>query len=585
MTHSCQTCRALMILLLGVGVGAGAGVGGAPLRAAPKSLFVQATSVPTGADEYRTRTWFHKVCTDHRTPGSPDFIHNLVLSEIADPQGNLATAALDIIEDYYGCFDNVFIGTANLPHADPYNSGMKDVTFRWDNINLSAQVAAAYDARFGQSFPGQAFHWYISYEANLNYLASDVTLKNAYAAYLLELTNQLTAIRSGAVLWSPAFWTPYGSVPSYSALQSALTDVLSTAPLLSWLHFQDFVGQAASLNCSTSNITYGFGAADGIGYHGLVSAANPGTLASVRVNMEHFVLGDAGTCGAWYIVAGDPVEHAAREAAYEAAGVPIGASWEIRWWYLAQYGPETQACNQPELCDGADNDCDLQVDEGLGPRACDVTNQHGTCTGTETCGGSQGWIGCTALTPAAEACDGVDNNCDGQVDEGCTCTDGDSRPCGSDVGSCELGTQLCGGGVWGSCEGGVTPELEVCGDGVDNDCDGLVDQDCDCASGDTRSCGSSDVGACELGVQTCVNDLWGLCVGAVEPSDEVCGDGVDNDCDGETDQGCAPDPDPGPVGSGCSCRQDQRPGPPLFWLLLALLGIARGRRRNAPRRR
>ncbi len=341
-------------------------------RAVQKSLFVQATSVPTGSDAYITRTWFQKVCTDHRTAGSANYISNLVLSEIADTQGNLMTDALDIIEDYYGCFDNIFVGTRNLDHSDPYVTGMKDSTFRWDNINLSVLVANAYEARFNQLTPAAGYHWYISYEANLNYLASDVTLKNAYAAYLLELSTQLNAIRSGAVLWSPAFWTPYNSVPSHAALQNAISDVLTTAPGITWLHFQDFVGQAASYNCTTTTTSYGFGAADAIGYYGLVSAANPGTVASVRINMEHFILGDIATCGSWYIVAGDPTEHAAREAAYEAAGAPIGASWEIRWWYQAHYGQVGQQCNQVEVCDGVDNDCDLQIDEGCPPPTPDA---------------------------------------------------------------------------------------------------------------------------------------------------------------------------------------------------------------------
>jgi MYXO-CTERM domain-containing protein len=358
MLCACRVCVLAVILTA-------LSVGGAPSGwAAPKSLFVQATSVPTGSDAYITRTWFHKVCTDHRTPGASNYIHNLVLSEIADTQGNLMTDALDIIEDYYGCFDNIFVGTRNLDHADPYVTGMKDSTFRWDNINLSVLVANAYEARFNQLAPASGFHWYISYEANLNYLASDVTLKNAYAAYLLELSNQLNAIRPGEVLWSPAFWTPYSSVPSSAALQNAIHDVLTTAPGITWLHFQDFVGQAASYNCNTTITSYGFGASDAIGYYGLVSAANPGTVASVRINMEHFILGDVSTCGAWYIVAGDPTEHTAREAAYEAAGAPMGASWEIRWWYQAHYGQVEQQCNQAEICDGVDNDCDLQIDEG-----------------------------------------------------------------------------------------------------------------------------------------------------------------------------------------------------------------------------
>jgi hypothetical protein len=57
------------------------------------------------------------------------------------------------------------------------------------------------------------------------------------------------------------------------------------------------------------------------------------------------------------------------------------------------------------------------------------------------------------------------------------CRDGDTRPCGSSVGACEKGTSTCDGGMWGQCLGGVTAVEENCGDGIDNDCNGLVD-DC-----------------------------------------------------------------------------------------------------------
>jgi len=56
------------------------------------------------------------------------------------------------------------------------------------------------------------------------------------------------------------------------------------------------------------------------------------------------------------------------------------------------------------------------------------------------------------------------------------CRDGDTRQCGSDVGECERGTTTCQGGVWGECEGSVTPMEEECSDGLDNDCNGLVDE-------------------------------------------------------------------------------------------------------------
>lgn len=102
-----------------------------------------------------------------------------------------------------------------------------------------------------------------------------------------------------------------------------------------------------------------------------------------------------------------------------------------------QFGscPGTRACEAeglaecsggapaPDTCDGVDNDCNGEVDD-LVLEACEVTNGFGTCTGTETCDGVS--LGCDALVPAEETCDGVDNNCDGTVDEGSSDTDLDN---------------------------------------------------------------------------------------------------------------------------------------------------------------
>ncbi|MGM0556457.1 MAG: MopE-related protein, partial [Myxococcota bacterium] len=135
---------------------------------------------------------------------------------------------------------------------------------------------------------------------------------------------------------------------------------------------------------------------------------------------------------------------------------------------------------------------------------------------------------CKPSNNGVEACDQIDNDCDGTVDEGCDCNPGDLRDCGQSEGACELGTQECrSDGSWGACENAVGPQSETC-DNIDNDCDGTIDENLE------RACGTNE-GACAQGTQACSAGNWGTCDGGVRPATETC-DGQDNDCDGSIDE-------------------------------------------------
>jgi hypothetical protein len=210
-----------------------------------------------------------------------------------------------------------------------------------------------------------------------------------------------------------------------------------------------------------------------------------------------------------------------------------------------------------EICDGVDNDKNGKVDDA--PRDCPPCSQQGVCAGTAIarCKGSAGWE-CGSVAPTYEAketkCDGLDNDCNGKVDEtaktcislNASCGEPDDG-CGGKLscGPCEAPETCGGGGVPLKC--GCTPSCAGrCGG--DDGCGGVCPNTCVLP----QTCGGGgQAGVCGCTPTTCiaagaecgsVPDLCGAtldcpaCVGT-----KWCGgSGVANHC------GCTPSSSDGP---------------------------------------
>ena len=193
------------------------------------------------------------------------------------------------------------------------------------------------------------------------------------------------------------------------------------------------------------------------------------------------------------------------------------------------WSPCTAVQPAVEICNGKDDDCDGDVDEGFPSESCKVENDNGSCSGTRSCQGAQGMV-CDAPTPTMELCNGKDDDCDAQVDEGFELR-GD--PCdGDDPDSCPAGTWDCSADGQALVCANDKPVAELC-DGKDNDCDGKTDEDwpeldAPCDGDDPDLCPTGKLACAGGGASlVCLNDLNQV---------ESC-NGIDDDCNGKTDEG------------------------------------------------
>jgi hypothetical protein len=224
----------------------------------------------------------------------------------------------------------------------------------------------------------------------------------------------------------------------------------------------------------------------------------------------------------------------------------------------AAHTPDT-----PETCDGVDNNCNGEVDEGLTLTIFPDLDQDGfgdaSATAVEACEVPDGWVETAtdcddadhSVFPGAEEfCDHVDNDCDGEKDEDVGVerwVDGDD----DGYGAPGTGTLTCDGDAGfvendDDCDDtnpGASPASEEVCDEVDNDCDGTPDDgvtteyyaDLD---GDGYGDGTLPLAACVQPTgYAATGDDCDDTLAAVHPdADETC-DGVDEDCDGAIDEG------------------------------------------------
>jgi hypothetical protein len=181
------------------------------------------------------------------------------------------------------------------------------------------------------------------------------------------------------------------------------------------------------------------------------------------------------------------------------------------------------------VCLPASGSCLCKAGDEGAARACEASNEHGTCVGEQVCQGESGWSDCSAAIPAAESCDGIDNDCNGAKDEGFEDTDSDLKA------DCVDEDDDADGDPDETDCLPLDPLVshsgqEIC-DGLDNNCDGATDEGSPDTDNDSEP-DCTDVDDDEDGIE----DEADNCPLVVNPGQvDTDLDEAGNDCDDDDD--------------------------------------------------
>jgi hypothetical protein len=283
------------------------------------------------------KEWLSTIVQDFRNPSSPNYVATLAITIAAykDNSGvHLNESQLNFVKEFLPHFDYLFIGC--LPNK--YVISSPDVTkasHRSAFVNANRDAAELFIQWLRTNNITTPIHWYIDWEENINEFGfgNAANLKNGYKELFSQFTSELWNLSINNGINEPEFlWSPYFGSPSGSILErDLLRDLLVSVPKLSWLNVQDGIGVNATKN-PNGQIAYNRTPEQVINYYQNVIGPASGPVKNNGFNMECFVFDGHGG-----MPPGDPEELQIRQSKYMQANIPVGVSFEIRYFIGAFY--------------------------------------------------------------------------------------------------------------------------------------------------------------------------------------------------------------------------------------------------------